>query len=123
MITLTTPHPVNSVLGGDAPIDYDKLVLAPFTMDGVAKIITAQVRMTSTGNASMQPIIGLLKINANAGVADLVIEVGQMDFYRRIALSAGQITAVLNQIEAAQAQLENGLIALGVVAGTRSAGV
>ena len=104
MITLTTPADVNSVLGGNAPISYNKLVLGPFTMDGVTQMIT-----------------GTLRINVPA--AELLIEVAQLDFYRRIVLSSAQNTAILAQIEAAQAQIENGLITLAVIAGTRTAGV
>lgn len=121
MITLTTPPQVNSVLGGSAPINYDKLVIGPFTMDGVAQTIRATVRLTSTTTPSMAPITGTLTIQVPA--SELIIEVGQLDFYRRIVLSGPQNTSVLGQIETAQAQIENGLVSLGIVAGTRSAGV
>lgn len=121
MITLTTPAQINSVLGGNAPIAYNKLVLAPLTMDGVNQTIAGTVRLTATASASMQPIVGTLRISVPA--AELVIEVPQLDFYRRIVLSSAQNTAVLGYIEAAQAQVEGGLISLGVIAGTRTAGV
>lgn len=121
MITLTAPAEINSILGGNAPVAYNKLVIAPFTMDGVTQTIAGVLRLTSTANTSMQPIAGTVRINVPA--AELVIEVPQLDFYRRIVLSSAQNTAVLNQIEAAQAQLENGLVSLGVIAGTRTAGV
>lgn len=121
MITLTTPHEINSVLGGNAPVAYNKLVLGPFTMDGVTQTIRGTLRLTSTASPSMQPIVGSLSISVPS--AEVTVEVAQLDFYRRIVTSSGQNTAILNQIEAAQAQLENGLISLGVIAGTRSAGV
>jgi hypothetical protein len=121
MITLTVPHQVNSVLGGNVPVNYDKLVLGPFVMDGVTQTINGTLRLTSTAVPAMQPIIGTLRISVPT--SELVIEVQQLDFYRRIVLSSGQNTAVLGQIEAAQAQLENGLVSLGVIAGTRTAGV
>jgi hypothetical protein len=121
MSTLTTPHTINSVLGGTAPVAYNKLVLGPFTMDGVTQTISGTLRLTSTATPSMQPIVGRLQVNVPS--AELVIEVQQLDFYRRIVTSSPQNTAILGQIEAAQAQLENGLINLGVVDGTRSAGV
>lgn len=120
MITLTTPSQINSVLGGNAPVGYDKLVLAPFNMDAVGQTVNASVRLTSTTTPSMQAIVGTLKINVLT--SELVIEVAQLDFFRRVALSGAQNTAILGQIEAAQAQLENGLISVGVIAGTRSAG-
>lgn len=121
MITLTTPSQINTVLGGSALVAYDKVVISPFTMDPVNQTITATVRLTSTSVPTMQAVLGTLRIVV--GGSELVIEVPQLDFIRRVALSGAQNTAVINQIEAAQAQLENGLISLGVIAGTRSVGV
>ena len=121
MITLTTPAEINSVLGGTSPVAYNKLVLGPFTMNGIDQTISGVLRLTATAAPSMQAIIGSVRISVPA--AELVIEVSQLDFYRRIVLSSGQNTAILNQIEAAQAQVENGLISIGVIAGTRAAGV
>lgn len=121
MITLTTPTQINSVLGGDAPVAYNKLVLGPFTMDGVSQTVVGTLRLTSTGSPGMQAILGSLRINVPA--SELIIEVPQLDFYRRLVLTGPQNTSVLGQIEAAQAQLENGLISLAVVQGVRTAGV
>lgn len=120
MITLSQPAEINSILGGNAPIAYNKLVIGPFTMDPVAQTISGTLRLTSTGNTTMQAITGRLSISVPA--AEVIVEVQQLDFYRRIITNSGQNTAILNQIEAAQAQIENGLISLGVIAGTRSAG-
>jgi hypothetical protein len=121
MITLTTPHAINSVLGGDAPVPYNKLVLGPFTMDGVTQVVTGTLRLTSTTSPQMQPITGTLRISVpNAGVT---VEVAQLDFYRQITTNSGQNTGILNIIEAAQSQLETGLINLGIISGVRTAGV
>jgi hypothetical protein len=120
MITLTTPAEINSVLGGNTPVAYNKLVLAPFTMDAVSQTVIGTLRLTSTGTPSMQPIIGTVRMNVTT--SELLIEVPQLDFYRRIVLSGGQNTAVLNQIESAQAAVENGFITLGVIAGVRTSG-
>jgi hypothetical protein len=121
MITLTTPPSINSILGGSAPVAYNKLVLGPFTMDGVTQSVVGTLRLTSTTNAQMQPIIGSLSISVPG--SKVTIEVPQLDFYRQITTNSAQNTALLAQIEAAQAQIENGLITLAVIAGTRSAGV
>lgn len=121
MITLTTPPSINSILGGSAPVAYNKLVLGPFTMDGVTQVVTGTLRLTSTGSPTMQPITGSLRISVPA--ASVVVEVPQLDFYRQITTTSPQNTSVLNIIEAAQAQLENGLISLGLISGSRSAGV
>lgn len=121
MITLTTPTAINTILGGSAPVPYNKLVLGPFTMDGVTQIVNGTLRLTATSAPTMQAIIGSVRISVPA--AEVIVEVSQLDFYRRIVTSGAQNTALLNIIEAAQAQLENGLITLAVIAGTRSAGV
>lgn len=120
MITLTTPTEINSVLGGNVPVAYNKLVLAPFTMDPVGQTITGTVRLMATGAPTMQPITGRFTISVPA--AEFVIEVPQLDFLRRLVLSSPQNTAVLNQIATAQNAIENGLVSLGVIAGTQSAG-
>ena len=121
MITLTTPAQINTVLGGNAPVAYNKLVIAPFSMDGVKQTVSGQVRLTATTSPNMQEIVGRLSINLVT--FEFLLEVPQLDFYRRIVLSAGQVSAVLAQIETAQAALENGLVSLGVIAGTRTSGV
>lgn len=120
MITLTTPAAVNSVLGGNVPIAYDHLVLSPLTHDPTALTITATVRLTSTANPDMTPIVGSLTINGSTG--KLEISVQQLDFLRRVTLSPGQISAVLGYITSAQNAVEQGLVALGVVAGTQTTG-
>lgn len=123
MITLTTPPQINSVLGGTAPVGYDKLVVGPFTMDPVNQTVLGQLRLTSTANPSMQAITGSLSISVPR--AELIVDVPQLDFYRRIVTSAAQNTSILNMIETSQAQIENGLVSPGiaVVQGVRSAGV
>lgn len=121
MITLTTPPQINSVLGGDAPVPYNKLVLGPFTMDGVTQVINGSLRLTSTTNPQMQAITGSLRISVPS--ATITVEVAQLDFYRQITTNSGQNDAILGIIETAQGQLETGLINLGVIGGTRSAGV
>lgn len=120
MITLTTPPQINSVLGGSAPIPYNRLVLAPFTMDPSTLLVTGTFKLTSTGNPQMQAITGTLRINNSSGV--LTVEVPQLDFYRQVQLSGPQITSVNSIISNAQNALEAGLVSLGVIAGTQSAG-
>lgn len=120
MITLTTPAQINSVLGGSAPVGYDRLVLNPFQMDPSALTVVGTLQLTSSSTPSMQVITGRLTINGGAGT--LEIEVSQLDFYRRIQLSGPQITSVTSIIRNAQNALESGLISLGVIAGTQSTG-
>ena len=122
MITLTTPPQINSVLGGSAPIGYNHLVVAPFTLDpfNLQSGVRGTIRLTSSASPQMQPITGTLTINASSGI--LTIEVSQLDFYRQVQLSGPQITAVLAIITNAQNALEAGLVTLGVIAGVQSTG-
>jgi hypothetical protein len=122
MITLTTPAQINSILGGSAPVGYNKLVLTPFQMDPVALTITGTLRLTSSGAPDMQPILGRLNIRSDGSTAVLEIEVGQLDFYRRIRLEGAQNTAALTIITNAQNAIEVGLINLGVIAGVQGTG-
>ena len=121
MITLTTPPQINSVLGSTTTVGYDKLVIGPFTLNPVGSTITGSVRLTSTANAQMQPILGSLTISVPNGL--LTVEVVQLDFARQIQLNAGQINSVNTIIANAQNALESGLISLGIMAGTQSGGV
>jgi hypothetical protein len=121
MITMTTPEVINTVLGGNVPVNYDKIVLSPINFDPVNQLIAANVRMSSTASPNQQTITGTLTVKTLT--SELILEVPQISFYRRMLLNTGQNTAISNQIETAQAQVENGVITLGVVAGTRSGGV
>lgn len=121
MITLTTAPQINSVLGGSAPVAYNKLVIGPFTMDPIGQTISGQLRLTSTGTPTMQPILGTLSISVPT--ATVKVEVPQLDFYRQITTNSPQNTSILSWIETAQAQIENGLIAVNIIAGTRTSGV
>lgn len=121
MITLTTPAQVNSVLGGNAPISYDKFVLSSITYDTVNKVVSARITISSSANPDMQAVDGSMTINC--ATAKLTIQVQQLDFYRQVVLTGPQNTFVTdNVIRASQNTLESGLVTLGVVAGTQSTG-
>jgi hypothetical protein len=120
MITLTTPANINSVLGGNVPVAYNRLVLSPSTMDPQTLLITGVLKLTSSAVPTMQAITGSLTINNSSGVLEIAVQ--QLDFYRRIQLSGPQITSVNTIIGNAQNALESGLVSLGVIAGTQSAG-
>ena len=121
MITLTTAPQINSILGGNAPVGYDKLVLGPFSLDPIASTVSGTIRLTSSAVPAMQAIRGTLVIAIGAGL--LTVEVGQLDFYRQIQLNVSQINAVNTIIANAQNALEGGLVSLGVIAGTQTTGV
>lgn len=120
MITLTTPAQINSVLGGNAPVGYNRTVLAPIVMDPVARKITGTLRLTSSTVPDMPVITGSMTIDLGPG--SLEVRVEQLDFYRKLQLSGPQITTVQGWINTAQNNIEAGLIAVGVIAGTQSTG-
>lgn len=122
MITLTTPPQIQSVLGGSAPVGYDKLVISPFTYQPHPQnpVISATLKLTSTAQPSMPLITGSMNIDVTGATLEVIVE--RLDFYQKKTLTAGQQTSIRNQIDSAQNALESGLITLGVVAGTQSAG-
>lgn len=120
MITLTTPPQINSVLGGNAPIGYDKLVVGPFTLNPISLSIQGQLRLTSTAAPDMQAIAGTLTITTASATLEIAVE--RLDFYRRVVLAGPQNDAVMTIIRNAQNAIENGLINLGVIQGTQALG-
>ena len=119
-ITLTTPAQINSVLGGSVLIDYDHVVLTPITINKLTNKLSSGVQLTSTLNPDMDTIAGYLNIDITTGV--LVFTVEQLDMVRKMQLSAGQITSVMNIMSNAQDALENGLIGISVIDGTQATG-
>lgn len=119
MITLTTPPSINSVLGGNSPISYDKLVVSPITIDPMNSVISGNLQLTSNSNPTMPNINGSFHISGGV----VTVTVNQLDFYRRVTLTALQQTQVTNILTNTQATLENGLISLGVINGVQSPGV
>lgn len=120
MITLTSPPAVNSILGGAGTVSYDRFVLQTITYDTVNLTVNAVIRITSTTNPDMQAITGRLVIQIAS--AKLEIQVEQLDFYRRITLTGPQNTSIETLIRNAQNAIENGLITVGVIAGTQATG-
>lgn len=122
MITLTTAEQINSVIGGNVPIGYNKLVLSPYTIDPVTQSITGTLRLSSSTNTEMQPITGRFQITTSNNT--VLIEFDQLKLSRKITLTTGQNNSVkTNIIDASQNSLESGFITIGAVAGTQSAGV
>lgn len=120
MITLTTAPQIFNVLGGSTKTSYEKMVLSPFSLDPVNQSISGTVRITSTTATDMPAITGTFRIIVPA--SEIVIEVQQLSFYRRIVLDGAQKSAVLAIIANAQNAIEAGLVSLGVVAGAQAGG-
>jgi hypothetical protein len=120
MVTLTDPPSINMVLGGNVPAEYTKLVIGPFTMDPIAQLITGTLRLTSTQNP-LFPILGTLNISAASSTVR--IEVKDLNIARQIQTTGPQNTSIIAWIETAQKQIEDGLVAVNLIAGVRTAGV
>lgn len=121
MITLTTPPQVNSVLGSAASTAYDRFVLSNITYSPRNKTLTATIELVVSVDAQMSAISGSMTADINTKY--LQISVPQLDFFRRILMTNPQLTTIQTWIDAAQAQVESGLVTLGLIAGTQAAGV
>ena len=120
MITLTSPAQINSVLGGNVPVSYDRLVIGSFSFDTKLMTVRGNLSLTSTTDPEMQEIVGSLRIDTAS--ARLEVAMQQLDFYRRVALTNPQNTTVMTIIRDAQDALEGGLISLGVIDGVQAPG-
>lgn len=121
MITLTTPPQIRSVLGGATTASYDRFVLSNITYSPRSKTLTASIEILVSSDAQMNPVTGTLSVDLNSKY--LQINVSQLDFYRRVLMSNAQITTVQGWIDASQAQVESGLVSLGLIDGVQAAGV
>lgn len=120
MITLTTPPQVQSVLGGTTTVAYDKLVVSTIGYNILDKTISAQLRLSSSSSPQMEALPGTLTIRH--ATSEVILTIDHPAFRRRLLLSSPQVAAVQTLLDEAQADIENGMISLGVVAGTRTAG-
>jgi hypothetical protein len=120
VITLTNPIPVVLALGGNTNALYNITVLAPLTADVVRQTCAGTVRITSSANPEMQPVLGSLVIDTNAATVQLRID--KFDYDRTITLNASGITYVRNAMATFQQALETGLVNIGMVTGVASAG-
>lgn len=121
MITLTNPAVINSVIGGNSPINYDKFVLSNIRVDPLTSTIRATVNMTSISNPEMDAINGTLVMSLQDNRA--IVEVQRLDFYKSANLTTAQQNAVQGLINDTQNAIEAGLIAVNFVSGTQSTGV
>jgi hypothetical protein len=123
MITLTTPKVVNTVLGGSTTVNYDKVVITNLTYDILLKRINGQIKLVCTADSSQTPILGTIQIYPNANPQIAQVDFPSLPFTRTVGLNAGQITSVLGWFDTVQAQVESGLVSVGIIAGTQSTGV
>jgi hypothetical protein len=122
LISLTTPIAVKSVLGGSATVNYDKVVIDHISYSPTQQTIGAAITLSASADPGQTPLLGNLLIVAQ-GQGYIDVQIPDLPFHRRIALTAGQQTTVQGWISAAQNQVELGTISVGVMAGTQSAGI
>ena len=120
MITLTTPKAINSVLGANTTVSYERMILSHIEIDTVAQTISCAVTLISTSVPAQQRINGSLFASVTGLFLDL--QIPQISFFKKITLTNPQATNLLGQIQTAQNQIEAGLVTLAVVAGTQSTG-
>ena len=120
MITLTTPHALRVVLGGATTVGYDKMVVDSVQHNPVQRSIRSQIRLTATTDPDMPPVQG--RCDIDLPTAKLLFEIDQLDIRIVSPLTAGQVTAAQGWIDDSQKSLEDGLISIGAIDGTRSAG-
>lgn len=123
MITLTNAKAVPNVLGGTSTVSYDKFVVTAINYDTVNKRINGSIKLTCTADTAQTPLLGSFSILPQASPAVIQIDVPDVPFHRIINLSGAQQTAVLGWFDTVQAQIENGMISIGAIAGTQSTGV
>lgn len=121
MITLSIASVINSVLGANSPVNYDKVVLSPITIQPIQRVIQGSLNLTSTASPNMQAVVGTFTVDLVGATCSIFIS--QLNFQRRIVLTGPQVSAAQTIINDTQNSVENGLISLGLISGTQAAGV
>ena len=121
MITLTDPLQVITTIGSGSRALYDRLELASIAIDVINKNITGTCQLVaSTGG--VPPIPGTYNI-PTSGAALMTISIPNALYFAEVPLTSTQQSTVQGWINTAQNNVEAGLIALGVAAGTQTPGI
>ncbi len=123
MITLTTPIQVPDVLGSGQTVGYDKVRIVSIIADPVSMTISAQVQLMVSSNPNQPMITGTLTIVATGGSPSVSISIPNLHTYWGAALTGAQVSTVQGWITGLQNSVEGGIVSVGGVAGTQSAGV
>ena len=121
MITLTTPHPLSVVLGSAETVGYDKLVMDSVQHNPVQRSIRSQFRLMATASPEMPIVQGRADIDLPTG--KMLFEIEPLRIRRVMKLTSGQVAAAQSWIDAGQKNIEDGLISIGVISGTRANGI
>jgi hypothetical protein len=120
MITLTTAMQVLTAIGSGTTTPYGRLDVVSITYDVTNKQVSGSLQLIAPGNPAAAPIPGSFSISST-GVLQVTMQ--SLGFYGTAQLTAPQLTAMQGWITSAQNSVEGGLISIGVVAGTQTAGV
>ena len=119
MITLSTPPQVKTVLGGAGSVSYDKFVLTQIVYDTSLRTINGLGKLSSSTNTDVPVLDARYKF---AGPI-LEIDVERLNFLARVKMDAAAQAIVQEYITNAQNAIEQGMIALGALAGTQKNGI
>jgi hypothetical protein len=122
MITLATPSTVPTTLGGTGKTNYDRLDITTLMFDVVNKTVSGQCQLLSSADPQAAPISGSYNI-PTTGTAPLNVAIPSLGFFASLTPTTAQQATVQSWIQAAQTQVEAGLVALAVVAGVQSPGL
>ena len=122
MITLTpNPPQVTTVLGAAGKVVYDKLVLTQIVYDTKRGTINGLLEVTAPLSLDSPAIPGRWTIGIGGQVLEVDIE--RLNYFQRVKLDAGAQAVVASYIANAQNAIEQGMLALGALAGTQKSGI
>jgi len=123
MITLTTPPTIATQLGAASTASYAKMRVTSIMSDPVAQSVSATIQLIDTANTNLPMLFGTLTIATQGNSPSVSISVPQLSLANNMPLNASQQSAVQGWITTLQNNIEAGLVALGMIAGTQSTGV
>jgi len=118
MITLTNPLEILGVIGGTAKVGYESMVITLLSVNTVQDSATGQVELRSSV-VNRPPIRGTVRILTNVDPS-ITIEFESLGFFKKIAISGAQRTTVSAVFQALKADVEKGLVNLGLADGVQS---
>ena len=118
MINLTNPLEILGVIGGTAKVGYQSMVITSLSVDTVQDSATGQVELRSSV-PNRPPIQGRIQILTNVDPS-VTIEFQSLGFFKKIAISGAQRTTISNVFQALKADVEKGLVTLGLADGVQS---
>jgi len=116
-IVLTVPEAVRSEIGGSGTVNYDRIRTLNISVDPQANVMEAQIEIYASSDNAQPAYRGTYSVDADAQTARL--EIPSLGFQTGLTLTPAQATTVINAIDDHRDNIENSMIAFGVVAGTQ----